>query len=219
MIAHGPFDQLAQRYDDWFDSPEGAAIFAVEVECIRPLLEDVSRPWLEIGVGTGRFAEALGIDEGLDPAPTVLEMAKKRSVRTRIGRAEQMPYENASFGGLLMVVTICFLDDPPAALRECARVVSDGGALIVGLVPATSAWGEHYAHQASEGHPFYSHAKFYTCGEVIELASAVGLELEAAMSCLFTPPGTAVNSDEPPREGVFEGAGFAAMRFRPRKGV
>ena len=213
-MSDSPFDELAQRYDAWFESPEGAAIFAVEVECVRGLLQGVPRPWLEVGVGTGRFAQALGIDEGLDPSRAVLELADGRGVQTRLGRAEEMPHEQRSFGGLVMVVTICFLDDPRAALRECARVMSDDGALIVGLVPAASAWGRHYAEQGSEGHPFYSQATFYTCRQVADLASAVGLQLDTARSCLFTPPGAPVGTGEPPLEGIFEEAGFVAMRFR-----
>ena len=56
-----PFDKLAQRYDRWFDSTRGRAIFEAEVVCLRELIPDRAGRWLEIGVGTGRFVEALGI--------------------------------------------------------------------------------------------------------------------------------------------------------------
>jgi len=208
------FDELAQRYDAWFESEQGAPIFAAEVECVRRLLEGVPRPWLEVGVGTGRFAEALGIEEGLDPSRAVLDFARARGIRTREGRAEKMPYDDGSFGGLVMVVTICFLDEPGAALRECARVMGDGGALIVGLVPAESTWGRDYARKGREGHPFYSAATFYTCAEVVDLAAQMGLGLDAVMSCLFGPPEAEVDPCEAPREGIDESAGFVGMRFR-----
>ena len=53
------FDQYADDYDRWFDSPEGKELFRVEVEAVRFLMRDVERPFLEVGVGTGRFAKAL----------------------------------------------------------------------------------------------------------------------------------------------------------------
>ena len=55
-----PFEQFADRYDAWFDRERGHRIFGVEAQCLRALLEGVPRPWLEVGVGTGRFAHALG---------------------------------------------------------------------------------------------------------------------------------------------------------------
>ena len=212
-MSDNPFNRLAQRYDAWFESEQGAPIFAAEVACVRRLLEDVPRPWLEVGVGTGRFAEALGVDEGIDPSEPVLEIAARRGVRVRSGQAEALPCEDHSFGGVVMVVTICFVQDPRAALAECARVVTGDGAVIVGLVPADSTWGRLYARQGAEGHAFYSAATFYTCAQIMDLASEAGLRLERAMSCLPNPPEEEVDPSAPPWEGVDEAAGFVAMRF------
>lgn len=216
-MADSLFDNLADRYDAWFDSPDGAPIFAAEVRCVRALLEGVPRPWLEVGVGTGRFAEALGIEEGLDPSRVALEIAARRGVRTRSGHAEEMPYEARSFGAVVMVVTICFVDDPQMALGECARVMADGGSLIVGLVPADSSWGKRYARQGEQGHVFYSEATFYTCEQVVDMSRQAGLGLDATISCIFTPPESPLDVDEPMREGIIESAGFVAMRFTARQ--
>lgn len=212
-MAESPFDRLPDKYDQWFESPRGRAIFQVEAKCLRGLLVDVPHPWLEAGVGTGRFAAALGVDEGIDPSAAVLEFAARRGISTCLGSAEDLPYPAGSFGGVLMVVTVCFLNDAPAAMRECARVLADGGSLIVGFVPADSSWGRLYAMQAQDGHPFYSLATFYTAPQVIELAGAVGLHLQAARSCLFTPPDLPVDPLQPPRDGIVSDAGFVALRF------
>ncbi|MCK5806545.1 MAG: class I SAM-dependent methyltransferase, partial [Lentisphaeria bacterium] len=107
-----PFEQLAERYDAWFDTERGARVFRVEAQCIGDLLVDRPRPWLEVGVGTGRFAAMLHVDEGVDPSSAVLRFASQRGIRTSVGKAEDLPYADHRFGAVVLVVTICFLKDP-----------------------------------------------------------------------------------------------------------
>src|SRR3972149_5335474 len=54
--VHRVFDEYAERYDAWYDSPKGRALLGTEVACLRPLLSQFPQPYLEVGVGTGRFA-------------------------------------------------------------------------------------------------------------------------------------------------------------------
>ena len=184
------FDTNADRYDRWFDKLPGSAIFPIEVECLRPLVSSDFGPWLEVGVGTGRFAEALGISEGIDPSPAMIQKAAARGISVTEAAGEKLPYERGRFGGILMVVTICFVSDPPQVFAEAARVLRPGGRLVAGLVPADSPWGRHYRRLAKQGHPIYSNARFYTCDETIRIAEAAGFNLEKTSSCLFTPPGS-----------------------------
>ena len=75
---------------------------------------------------------------------------------------------------------------------------------------------EPRSRKGAEGHAFYSAATFYTCAEVVDLASEAGLELDVAMSCLFSAPDAEVDPSESPREGMDESAGFVGMRFTAR---
>lgn len=206
------FDRQAERYDAWFDSREGSAIFSAEVGCFRKLLPSDPSGWVEVGVGTGRFAAALDIPEGIDPSGPMLLKARERGVRTRQGRAEDLPYRTDSLAGILMTVTLCFLDNPESAMRECRRVLEPGGQLVQGIVPADSSWGRHYQEEAEEGHPFYSVSKFYTCQETIELAEAAGFEFEEAASTLLRPPGEDL-SQIPVFNRIVDGCGFVSLRF------
>jgi len=63
-------DELADRYDAWFDSERGRAVFPAEVECLRRVLPFDLSGWVEVGVGAGRFAEALGIPASVAPLCT-----------------------------------------------------------------------------------------------------------------------------------------------------
>jgi len=90
----------------------GAAVFPAEVACLRPLLDGLHRPWAEIGVGSGRFAAAPGVDVGLDPASAPLLLARSRGIRVIHGVGERLPFRSGAFGAVLIVVTACFADDP-----------------------------------------------------------------------------------------------------------
>ncbi len=211
--AGSPFDRLADQYDAWFDSQKGRPIFRVEAECIRELLCDAPHPWLEVGVGTGRFAVAFNVDEGVDPSPAVLTYASRRGIRTRLGSAEALPYENNRFGATFLITTICFLGDLAQAFCECRRVLREDGYTIVGMVPKDSPWGESYARMGADGHPFYSAARFYTTPHVIGLAEQTGFYLNRAASCLFEEPDQKVAAYGRPRGRILKGAGFVGLRF------
>lgn len=210
----GIFDREAARYDAWFDSEQGRAIFESEVLCLRQLSDGLPRPWLEVGVGTGRFAQALGMDLGVDPAAAALGYAEGRGVRALPGVGEALPFRDGQFGAVFVIVTICFADDPAALLREARRVVTEGGGVVLGIVPAESPWGRVYAKKSSSGHAFYSHARFFGLGGLDDLASSAGLHHERSESTLFQRPGGGPFETEPPRKGRHDGAGFVTALYR-----
>jgi len=208
------FDREAAKYDAWFDSGRGRVIFASEVTCLRRLCPGLRRPWLEVGVGTGRFAEALGVDVGVDPSRAALQYAARRGIRVIPALGQALPFEDGEFGAVFVVVTICFANDPEGLLREAARVAGEDGAVVLGIVPAGSRWGRAYAAKAREGHAFYSHARFFTLDELEELASGAGLAFERCVSTLFRGPGDGPSETETRREGRHEDAGFVAVLCR-----
>ena len=126
-MAASIYDREAEQYDAWYDSPKGRAIFGDELAALQPLFDDVRGSRLEVGVGTGRFAAALGIGFGIDPAVAALRLAAGRGVRVVAARGEELPFPDASFGAVLFMVTLCFVQDPLAALREARRVLRPEG--------------------------------------------------------------------------------------------
>ncbi len=208
-----PFHTRPEEYDSWYDSEKGRTIFTMETRCLETLMKEKGRTWLEVGVGTGRFAEALGVLEGVDPSPGMLELASRRGILTRVGFGEELPYADDTFDGVLMVTTLCFLSEPDKVLKECGRVVKKGGHLVLGVIPAGSPWAEHYAQKGAQGDPFYSRARYYTCEKAVYMAEAAGFYYERAVSCLFTPPGKPPEDSEQVSHHLAKGASFAALRF------
>lgn len=209
------FDKLHKRYDEWFDEFPGKKIFELEVQCVREAFQGVPRPWLEVGVGTGRFTEKIGIDFGIDPSEKMLREAIKREIKVVKAKAENLPFLPNFFGGIAIIVTFCFLDDPLKALKECFRALKKDGKLVLGIVPRDSSWGRFYLKKKEEGHPFYSVAHFYAVKEAINFSEKIGFKLETAFSTLFEEPTECAKiKPYPPKPNLVKNAGFVSIKLR-----
>jgi ubiquinone/menaquinone biosynthesis C-methylase UbiE len=128
------FDVFAQRYDVWYDKPFGKSAFNLEKACMESLCKNLKQPFLEIGLGTGRFAQALKIEYGIDVSTRVLKFAKEREIVATKGQGESLPFVDSFFGAVFIVVTLCFVDKPFKVLKEASRVLKEDGAVILGLI-------------------------------------------------------------------------------------
>lgn len=210
------FNGYANEYDRWFETLEGRVLFEMEVEAVRLLMKGLEKPFLEIGVGTGRFAKELGIDFGIDPSHMMLERAMKRGIKVKKAEGEKLPFKENSFGGVFIVFTLCFVDEPGKVLSEAKRVLKHGGGLIVGIINRESTWGSLYMKKGDEGHPIYKHARFYNAGEVTEMLKKTGFTVDAYSSTLCQPP-SAQAFKEDAHAALLKEAGFICIRAsKPR---
>jgi len=204
-----PFDDLALDYDTWFDK-EGKPIFAIEVLAFHEVLPSLPKPWFEVGVGSGRFAQALGIETGVDPSIKLLKMARRRGITTFLGRGEQELFDEGSFGTVFLIVTLCFLDSPLDVLKEAYRIMAPGGKIVLGLVLKESPCGKFYQQKKKQGHRFYKYATFYRYDEVAKLLEQGGFSIEQVISTLFQRPDK-VKGMELPQRGYSSSAGFTVI--------
>jgi SAM-dependent methyltransferase len=208
------FDRLACRYDAWYDGPAGRVAFPLELGCLAPLLAGSHPPRLEVGVGSGRFAAALAAEVGVDPAVEPLRLARSRGVAVVQGVGEQLPFRDGVFGAVLVVLTLCFADNPGALLVQARRVLRADGRLVLGTVFADSSWGRSYQQRAEHGDPFYAAARFLTRPQLTGLLTAAGLTRVAARSTLLQPPSDRPHP-EPVRDTDQPQAGFVAWQVTP----
>ncbi|MBI4172315.1 MAG: class I SAM-dependent methyltransferase [Actinobacteria bacterium] len=89
---------------------------------------------LDVATGTGAVARELVRAHGcrvvgLDQSPEMLAEARRRSAGVEYveGRAERLPFADASFDHLTFTYLLRYVDDPGATLKELARVVRPGG--------------------------------------------------------------------------------------------
>jgi ubiquinone/menaquinone biosynthesis C-methylase UbiE len=210
------FDSQAYEYDRWFDTEKGKVLFEDEVEAVKLLMSGLEKPFLEVGVGTGRFAQALGIKFGVDPSMAMLELAAQKGVAVKQGKAESLPCGDNHFGGVFLLFTLCFLDDPEMALNEARRVLRPGGSLLICFINRSSSWGKLYEKKGAEGHPVYKYARFYDAGQVEELLGKAGLKPEAYSSTLSQEPSVSP-CREAARNALEPDAGFVCIRARKER--
>jgi len=158
-----PFEKHFDQYEDWFVQNRYA--YQSEIKAIQPHLP-ARGTGLEIGVGSGLFAEPFGILYGVEPSVTMRKQALKRGVKNVVdGVAEKLPFDNHFFDFALMVTTICFLDDLKQAFWEAWRVIKPDGKLIIGFVDKNSSLGKSY-EQYKDENVFYRDAIFFSVDEV-----------------------------------------------------
>ncbi len=204
-----PFDDLASVYDAWYEE-EGKLTFDIEVRAFRELLPLLPKSWLEVGVGSGRFAQALGIESGIDPSVELAEIARRRGITVHQGKGEKTPFDKESFGTVFLIVTICFVDSPRDVLREAYRILKPGGKVVLGLVLKESPWGKFYEQKKQQGHRFYQYATFHSYNGLTELLKQTGFSIERVISTLFQKPGE-VKGMELPQGDYSPDAGFTII--------
>jgi len=207
MTKVGPFSTHHQHYDTWFDRNQ--SVYVAELLAVRALLP-VEGIGLEIGVGTGRFAAPLGLGAGLDPAREALAYAVARGIPCVQGVGELLPFSNQSFDYVLMVTTVCFLDDPLATLSEARRVLKQDGSLIIGFINPASPLGRSYEEHKKKN-VFYASATFYSPKEITGLLNKCGFTAQRWVQTVCKSPKKEASAIEPLRPGSDQG-GFVVVR-------
>ncbi len=182
MAKTQAFDLYSNQYDHWFD--KNPQFYEAELEAVRQLMPHSSSNGLEVGVGSGKFAGPLGVGTGVEPSPQMAEQAIRLGIDVRKGVAEALPFPDNSFSYILMVTTICFVDDIEQSFLEAYRVLQSGGCIIVGFVDKESVIGKNYLERKNESR-FYQDATFYSAEEILRYLQAAGFSQIITKQTLF----------------------------------
>jgi ubiquinone/menaquinone biosynthesis C-methylase UbiE len=95
---------------------------------------------LELAVGTGlnlaHYPPGVSLT-GIEFSAAMLELAKQRATELgrqadlRLGDAEQLEFEDASFDTVLCTYSLCTIPDDRKAVAEAARVLRPGGKFVI----------------------------------------------------------------------------------------
>ena len=218
------------RYEEWFETPEGA--FALDRE--SRLLQEVIAGWprrgkklLELGCGTGLFLEILwqlGFDvTGLDKSPEMVMAGRKRfgnRAELHLGDASDTPFEENEFDYVFLWSVLEFSSQPEAILAEAARVAEKG--IIVGFLNRASLY---YRKTIRKTSGTMSKAHWYNWYEVQDMIkNATGFSPVTARSTLLGPASTwgrgglwswANDALLPPQLGAFTACRVDFVNIKP----
>ena len=151
--------EMTRAYDELVvDREHSILAYHSDFNPMAPLLESITGRVLDVGGGNGIARHWLpGSPESaeyvtLDPSPTWLDQpwhtiadvfpclnVPPLFVR---GVAEQAPFSEASFDGALAIWSLNHTFDPEEALRSTARVLKDGGRLLLVLDDVPASWAD-----------------------------------------------------------------------------
>lgn len=114
----------------------------IENALLKILPADQIRDLVDIGTGTGRVLElygdkvdrAVGIDlshDMLTVARANLDKAGHTNCQVRQGDMYQLPLNSGSFNAAIIHMVLHYADSPGAVIAESARVLSEGGRLVI----------------------------------------------------------------------------------------
>lgn len=161
-MGAGANAQTRARYDglaDWYESTAGPSA-DYSAEALLDLLGDASGRCLDLGCGTGLYADVLrraGREViGVDLSQDQLRIAAAREPVTA-GDASLLPFRDGAFDDVAAIWVHGDIDDLPATLREIARVLRPGGRLVLfGIHPCFNGpCVENRADGARVVHPNY----------------------------------------------------------------
>ena len=201
-----PFEKHSIQYEDWFN--ENKYAYQSEINAIKNILPNFNNG-IEIGVGSGKFALPLGIKYGVEPSVEMRKIAESRGIRVFDGVAENLPLENESCDLVLMVTTLCFLDDASKAFSEVYRILKPEGFFVNGFVDKNSMIGKIY-QQYKEKSIFYNIAVFFSTEEVIDLLEESGFKNLKFNQTIFNTLDK-IDKVEMVKDGYGEGS-FIAIR-------
>ena len=206
MPKSAPFDRFVDDYEGWFQ--QNPMAYASELLAVRKLVRPAGYV-LEVGVGTGRFSAPMKVPFGLDPSIPMVRLARKRGTRVLVAAGEALPVRDASLDALILVTTLCFLDDPTAALSQARRALKPSGAVVCAFIDADSPLGRLY-REHSDGSLFYKEARFFSVEEVRGLLEKAGFTVRETVQTLIGPS-DGLQEPQQPKPGFGEGS-FVAVR-------
>ncbi len=174
------FEDVAERYDDWYRNPVGQTYDRIQKREIAHALGPPSdrRLMLEVGCGTGHWAAffvSAGFDViGVDVSRKMLQVASSKgipSAKYALADAQNLPFDRGTFDLACAITALEFMSDAQAALAEIARSVKPGGKVVVGVLNRVSllAW-----LRRRRGSATFAGARLMSKKEVARLLKTVG---------------------------------------------
>ncbi len=203
-MKENPFELHTNEYEEWFK--ENKILFESELLALERVIPN-NKKGIEIGIGSGIFAERLGIEFGIDPSESMLKRAKERGLTVINGIAESLPYDDNSFDFTAFITSLCFIENPVEAMKEAYRITKRDGYIIIAFIDKESLLGEKIMKNKDKS-KFYKPANFHSFKEIKSIMESANFNLDCVIQTLTN---TKTSEIEKPVQGHGEGS-FVVIR-------
>ncbi len=210
------FDLSAPKYDAWYETPKGRQVLETELKTLDILIPGTG-VGMEIGAGTGIFAESLTSDARtivcMDPSIGMLRRTSEKGLPAVLAQGERPPIRERCLSFAYFVTVLEFVEEPSAVLGGAKGALRNGSPVVVLTINRESPWGTLYERLRDEGNPIFSVARLYDFEEARAFIKAAGLEVTEAFGTLTSGP----NEPEAGDERVMPGSSAGVFLFRAIK--
>jgi len=126
---------------------------------------------LDVGCGTGEGKSIVdNMLDGIDESEEALNIAKQKgyAILTK-GSADNLPFPDNSYSGILMLDVLEHISDDVRALSECVRVLEAKGTMLITVPAYQWLWSGH--------DEVFGHERRYTRKDLVEKIKNTGFEI------------------------------------------
>lgn len=163
------FDTWTEQYDSWFETPTGRYVKQYESALLLDLLApQPGELILDAGCGTGIFTldvvdrgtKVVGMDLSVPMAAKGVRRMGGMNFSAICGDMCALPFPDNCFDRAFSMTAIEFIPDAARAIDELARVVRQGGCIVVTTLNRLSPWAERRTEKARHGHSLFQNIIF-----------------------------------------------------------
>ena len=185
------FNVVAESYDIWYKHPQGKQVFDAEKNAVNYMIPKRGIG-VEIGAGTGVFAESLTTEERtilcLDPSVEMIKKAKERELPCILGVGDFIPLRKALIDFGYMITVLEFLNEPIKLFKKFREHSKENHIFSILFINKESSWGDLYRDIRAKGDPVFQHARFYSLRDVSMMFEEVGYSISDAKGTLNSDP-------------------------------
>lgn len=177
---------------DVYDSGH-AGVYEMCKDDYPPVLEELQKytfqELLDVGCGTGPLIELLLKEfpdrnyTGIDLTPRMIEVAQEKKLahtKFLVGDSEHLPFADDTFDAIICTNSFHHYPNPQAFMKEAARVLQDGGKLVLRDYTSSKVilWLMNHVEMPLARLMGHGDVKVHSCEEVSKMCKEAGLKVE-----------------------------------------